>query len=76
MVTIEAGGGSGKHAAGVANDQLAVILAGQLTLTLAEETMDLQTGDAALIRARTPHRWENGGHSSAQVLLVSSRGER
>lgn len=76
MVTIEPGGTSGKHAAGVASDQLAVVFSGQLTLTLAQDTLELGTGDAVLIRARTPHRWQNRERSAAQVLLVSSRGAR
>jgi transcriptional regulator with XRE-family HTH domain len=76
MVTIEPGGASGKHAAGVASDQLAVIFAGELTLTLADDTLELLTGDAVLIRARTPHRWHNAGNNPAQVLLVSSRAAR
>jgi quercetin dioxygenase-like cupin family protein len=76
MVTIEPGGASGKHAAGVASDQLAVIFAGELTLTLADDTLELLTGDAVLIRARTPHRWQNAGDNPAQVLLVSSRAAR
>jgi transcriptional regulator with XRE-family HTH domain len=76
MVTIEAGGASGKHTAGVANDQLAVVFSGQLTLTLVEDTLELRTGDAVLIRARTPHRWQNAGRSAGEVLLVSSRSGR
>jgi len=76
MVTIEPGGSSGKHPSGVSNDQLAVVFSAQLTLTLAEDTFELDTGDAVLIRARTPHRWQNRQGTEAQVLLVSSRGIR
>ena len=76
MVTIEAGGSSGKHAAGVSSDQLAVVFSGHPTLTLAEDTWELDSGDAVLIRARTPHRWQNRERAAAQVLLVSSRGAR
>lgn len=76
MVTTEPGGSSGKHAAGVTNDQLAVVFSGQLTLTLAEDTLDLETGDAVLISARTPHHWHNRKRTAAQVLFVSSRGVR
>ena len=76
MVTIEAGGSSGKRAAGVACDQLGMIISGQLTLTLAEDTFEMERGDAVLIRARTPHRWQNRGHAMAEVLLVSSRTAR
>jgi XRE family transcriptional regulator, regulator of sulfur utilization len=74
MVTIEAGGSSGKHAAGLSSDQLAVVFSGHPTLTLADDTVELDSGDAVLIRARTPHRWQNRERVAAQVLLVSSRG--
>ncbi|MEX2662015.1 MAG: helix-turn-helix domain-containing protein [Vicinamibacterales bacterium] len=76
MVTIDAGGSSGKQAFGVASDQLAVVFSGELTLTLAEDTLELGVGDAVLIRAQTPHRWQNRERTSAQVLLVSPRGSR
>jgi XRE family transcriptional regulator, regulator of sulfur utilization len=74
MVTIEAGGSSGKHAAGLSSDQLAVVFSGHPTLTLADDTVELDSGDAVLIRARTPHRWQNRERVAAQLLLVSSRG--
>ena len=76
MVTLEPGGASGKRPAGVSKDQLAIVFSRQLTLTLAEDTLELDTGDAILIRARTPHRWQNQQHTAAQVLLVSSREAR
>jgi transcriptional regulator with XRE-family HTH domain len=76
MVTMEPGGSSGKHPSGVSMDQLAIVFSGQLTLTLAEETVELDAGDAVLIRARTPHRWQNQQRTAAEVLLVSSRGPR
>lgn len=76
MVTIEAGGSSGKQASGVASDQFAVVFSGQPTLTLADDTLELDLGDAVLIRAKTPHRWQNRQRTPAQVLLVSPRGAR
>ena len=76
MVTMEPGGTSGKHPSGVSTDQLAVVFSGQLTLTLAEEILELGPGDAVLIRARTPHRWQNREQIAAEVLLVSSRAAR
>jgi transcriptional regulator with XRE-family HTH domain len=76
MVTIEPGGASGKHPSGVASDQLAILFSGRLTLTLGEDTLALQSGDAVLIRARNAHRWENTGRRAAQVLLVSTRRRR
>jgi transcriptional regulator with XRE-family HTH domain len=76
MVTIEAGGASGKRPSGVSINQLAIVFAGQLTLTLAENTLELDLGDAVLIRAGTPHCWQNRHRHAAQVLLVSTRAER
>ena len=76
MVTLEPGGSSGKHAAGVARHQLAVLFSGELTLILADDMLELDSGDAVLIRARTPHRWQNRQRTPAQVLLVSLRGAR
>jgi quercetin dioxygenase-like cupin family protein len=72
MVTIEPGGTSGKRPAASTLDQLAVIFDGQLTLTLSGEQMELDRGDAVLIRARAPRQWHNTGVSPAQVLIVSS----
>jgi transcriptional regulator with XRE-family HTH domain len=76
MVTIEPGGSSGKRASGVSKDQLAVVFSGELTLTLAEEILELNTGDAVLIRSGIPHRWQNRHRAVAQVLLASSREAR
>ena len=73
MVTLDPGGTSGKHPSVVALDQLAVIFHGRLTLTLAGERVELDRGDAVLIRARVPHQWENTGSRPGQVLIVSSR---
>jgi transcriptional regulator with XRE-family HTH domain len=73
MVTLEPGGTSGKRPAAGSLDQLAVVFDGQLTLTLSGEQMDLDRGDAVLIRARAPRQWMNSGLIPAQVLIVSSR---
>jgi transcriptional regulator with XRE-family HTH domain len=73
MVTLEPGGTSGKRPAAGSLDQLAVVFEGQLTLTLSGEQMDLERGDAVLIRARAPRQWQNSGPIPAQVLFVSSR---
>lgn len=76
MVTLEPAGSSGRHAAGVSIDQVAVVFSGRLSLTLAKDMLELEAGDAVLIRARTPHRWQNERRNAAQILLVTSRGSR
>jgi quercetin dioxygenase-like cupin family protein len=73
MVTIEPGGTSGKRPAAGTLDQLAVVFDGRLALTLAGEQLELDRGDAVLIRARAPRQWHNTGAVPAQVLIVSSR---
>lgn len=73
MVTIEGGGSSGKHATGLPSDQLAVVFSGALSLTVADNLVELDAGDAVLVPHGTPHRWQNAGSAAAQVLLVSPR---
>jgi transcriptional regulator with XRE-family HTH domain len=66
-------GTSGKHAAGHPTDQFAYVLKGPLTLFLGDDRLSLQTGDAAIIPRKSPHKWQNDGTGSTQVLLVSIR---
>ena len=73
MVTLEPGGASGKVPVGVAADQLALVYSGRPTLTLEEEVHALNKGDSVVIRARTPHRWQNDRSTAARIVLVSTR---
>jgi transcriptional regulator with XRE-family HTH domain len=73
LVTLEPEGVSGKHPATVSFDQFAMVVDGRITLTHAGEVIELGQGDSVVIRAKTPHRWRNPGHNSAQMLIVSSR---
>ena len=66
-------GASGKDASVHPADQFAYVLQGPLTLTLGGQRLSLDTGDAAMIPRKTPHRWHNEGIGTAQVLLVSAR---
>jgi transcriptional regulator with XRE-family HTH domain len=72
-VTLAPRGASGKHATGHPTDEFAYVLRGPLTLVLGDDRLSLTTGDAAMIPRNTPHRWQNDGPASAQVLLVSIR---
>jgi len=73
MVMLEGGGSSGKHQATSRVDQFAIVWDGSIVLTHAGEEIVLNAGDSVLVRAKTPHRWHNPGHDSAQILIVSSR---
>ena len=72
LITIKPGGSSGKHPRAIQQEQLAVVIAGRLELTLGEEELNLLPGDAVTIRALVPRRWRNLSERSAQVLIVST----
>ena len=74
MVTLEAGGTSGKHPSVAGADQFVMALKGRLTLTHADDEIQFERGDAILIRANTPRRWRNPTRRPAQILIVSARG--
>jgi len=73
MVTLEPGGESAKHPSPMRYDQFAIVFAGTLELTLADQTLLLTRGDAVQIAARIDHRWVNRHRRPAQVVLVSRR---
>ena len=76
IVTIESGGSSGKHPAGLANEQIAIVFDGRVELTIGADHVELERGDAAFIPARTPHRWHNPSAAAAQIVLVATRTSR
>jgi len=73
MVTLEPDGESAKHPSPMRYDQFAIVFAGTLELTLADETLLLARGDAVQIAAGINHRWVNRHRRPAQVVLVSRR---
>jgi len=73
VVTIASGGSSGKHPAGSANEQIAVVFDGGVELTIGADHVELERGDAVFIPARIPHRWHNAADVPAQIVLVATR---
>jgi len=71
VIILQPGGTSGKQAHALSHEQIAVILEGELELTLGDEVHKLSRGDAATIRAGVPRRWGNLSDKPAQVLIVS-----
>ena len=71
MVTLEPGGLSGKEPSPSQYDQLGIVFAGRLELTLGDEMLALHRGDAVQIVAGTPHRWQNTSRRPGQVALIS-----
>ena len=73
LITLRAGGVSGKHPHTHSRDQFIFVVAGEVTLVLDEAESVLTTGDAATIAAQTPYRWVNSSSEPAQLLVVSTR---
>jgi XRE family transcriptional regulator, regulator of sulfur utilization len=76
MITLAPGGSSGCDLRQHASPEFALVFEGRLTLTLGSDDHELSRGDAVLIPAETPHRWENRSPHEAQVLTMASPGRR
>ena len=59
---------SEQHAAGTR--ELAQVLAGTVDVSVAGQTVSLDTGDAATFRGDVPHSYANGGSSRARFSLA------
>jgi transcriptional regulator with XRE-family HTH domain len=73
MLTMEPGGRSGRYPTPQSGEKFALMLEGEVTLTLGDETHVLVTGDAITFTAAIPHQWENTGAGAAQVVIVTAR---
>jgi transcriptional regulator with XRE-family HTH domain len=73
MLTLAPGGRSGQYPIAQSGEKFALILVGEVTLTLGDEVHVLGTGDAITFASTHPHQWENTGTGAAQVVLVSVR---
>jgi transcriptional regulator with XRE-family HTH domain len=72
LVTIAAGGASGKRPHAHPGHQFALVFDGEVHLTLGDEVQMLARGDGVTFRTDTPHRWENRSGKPARLVLVSS----
>ena len=54
------------------SDQVLLILSGKLSGRVGPERVELKKGDILLIRAGTPHRFENPGRERAMTFNVYS----
>jgi class 3 adenylate cyclase/quercetin dioxygenase-like cupin family protein len=69
------GGKSGKHVHSHSREEFAFVVKGRVTLTLGDEESELVPGDAVTLPAHSPHRWENRGNETVEVLMISSRAQ-
>ena len=70
LSTIAPGGGTGDEAYSHESDEeVVIVLQGELDLWVAGEHYHLDTGDAITYSSRLPHRNQNRGRTPAQVLF-------
>jgi transcriptional regulator with XRE-family HTH domain len=73
MLTMAPGGRSGIFPAAPEGEKFALLVEGEVTLTLRDEVHVLRTGDAITFAPATPHQWENSGAGPAHVVIVTRR---
>ena len=70
LSTIEPGGGTGDEAyVHESDEEVVVVLDGELELWVGDERYDLREGDAIAYPSRVPHRNRNPGTTTARVLF-------
>jgi quercetin dioxygenase-like cupin family protein len=72
LCTIKEGGTSGEKNMYHPGDELIYIVDGQLSLTIADETHELLTGDSLSFKSHLPHRWNNSGNGETKVIWTLS----
>ncbi len=72
LITLDPGGRSGKHPYARASEEFALVLEGEVCLTLGPDENLLRPGDAVTIRAEELRLWQNKGTARARFLIVSS----
>ena len=73
LVTLKAGGRSGKHPYGHPREEFAFVIEGEVDLTLGPEKHSLRAGDAVTMLPNELRLWENPTKALARVLIVSVR---
>jgi quercetin dioxygenase-like cupin family protein len=72
LVTLRAGGRSGKHPYPSLREELAFVVQGEAILTLGSEEHRLRRGDAVTILPGELRLWRNEERSAARFLIVAS----
>lgn len=70
---VAAGEGSGEEPyAHAADEECVVVLTGQLTVGVGDDTFELSAGDALMLDPRSPHSYVNPGPEDTTALWVTS----
>jgi XRE family transcriptional regulator, regulator of sulfur utilization len=76
LIILEEGGTSGSRPHTSNEEILAIMFEGALVVTLNDASYQLKKGDTVKIPAGTPHRWQNLGNTSAQIIRIAKHGKR
>lgn len=74
LITLAAGGRSGKYPVPHRTEQFAMILKGKVTLRLGPDTHRLSSGDSVTLLPGELRLWSNEGETPCQVLIVGLQG--
>lgn len=72
LVTLRPGGRSGKHPYPRPHEEFALVLQGEVVLTLGPGEHRLRRGDAATILPGELRLWRNAGRTPARVMIVAA----
>lgn len=70
VVTLEPGKGSGERIIVHTGYEFVYCLSGSIDYQIEEDEYHLKPGDSLVFEAHLPHRWENNGSDTAQILLI------
>jgi transcriptional regulator with XRE-family HTH domain len=72
LITLAAGGRSGKHPTAPEREEFMFVLEGELLVIVGPDELLMKAGDALIVRPREVRRYENPGPASARILVVSA----
>ncbi len=70
LITLKAGGRSGKHPVSHRAEQFALVLKGRVSLRLGPDEHALASGDSVTLLPGELRLWVNGGKTACEVLIV------
>jgi transcriptional regulator with XRE-family HTH domain len=71
-LAISAGGSTGAVPNSHASEECAIVLRGELVAEVAGQLYELEAGDSIKIHRELPHRFVNGSHEEAEMLIIIS----
>ena len=73
MLTMAPGGRSGRYPAAPGGERFALVMEGEVTLTLGDEVYSLGKADAITFTPATPYEWTNISTGPVQVVIITER---